>query len=132
MQNVIIHSFYNHFLISPVILTILQLVILPALLILVYNRSEHSLRDWMELSLESDINIIQDINNGQFSETKLGRYLYSLKGKFQDYVVDIGEKFDELVHLEKNIGKTGRLALSPILKINTRNLWQLYFLKTKR
>jgi len=42
---------------------------------------------------------------------------------------EIKEKFSELKYLEKNIGKTGKLAISPILHNSTRDLWQLYFLK---
>jgi len=41
------------------------------------------------------------------------------------------EKFNELRYLEKNIGATGKLAISPLLHTSTHDLWQLYFLKKK-
>jgi RsiW-degrading membrane proteinase PrsW (M82 family) len=40
----------------------------------------------------------------------------------------IQAKFTELKQLEKNIGKTGQLAMAPLLRTSPRDLWQLYFL----
>jgi RsiW-degrading membrane proteinase PrsW (M82 family) len=36
---------------------------------------------------------------------------------------------DELRFLERSVGKTGRLALLPLLGIGTRDLWQVYLLR---
>ena len=44
----------------------------------------------------------------------------------------ITERFTELEFLEKSIGKTGRLALAPILHTTTRDLWQIYHIKKKK
>jgi len=41
---------------------------------------------------------------------------------------NIQAKFTELKQLEKNIGKTGQLAMAPLLRTSPRDLWQLYFL----
>lgn len=40
------------------------------------------------------------------------------------------EKFAELDYLEKSIGRTGRLAIKPMLHMSHKDLWQLYMLKT--
>ena len=42
---------------------------------------------------------------------------------------EIGEKLVELRFLEKSLGKTGRLALSPILHTTSHRLWQLHLLR---
>ena len=42
---------------------------------------------------------------------------------------EIKEKFTELKYLNKSIGKTGTLAISPILHNSTRDLWQLNLLE---
>lgn len=42
---------------------------------------------------------------------------------------EIKEKFIELKYLEKSIGKTGKLAIAPLIHTNDRDLWQLYMLK---
>lgn len=39
------------------------------------------------------------------------------------------EKFAELKFLEKSIGKTGKLALAPFMRLEDRELWQLYMLE---
>src|SRR5262249_43635130 len=38
------------------------------------------------------------------------------------------EKLSELDYLEKSIGRTGRLAIHPMLQMSRRELWQLYML----
>ncbi len=38
-------------------------------------------------------------------------------------------KFDEMTYLQRSVGKTGYLALSPFLRMNSRDLWQLHMLK---
>jgi RsiW-degrading membrane proteinase PrsW (M82 family) len=38
------------------------------------------------------------------------------------------EKFAELGYLEKSIGRTGRLAIGPMLHMSHKDLWQLYML----
>jgi len=38
------------------------------------------------------------------------------------------EKFTELEYLEKSVGKTGLLALRPLLHMSHKDLWQLYML----
>ena len=40
------------------------------------------------------------------------------------------EKFAELRYLEKSIGKTGRLAIQPMLHMSHKELWQLYMIRT--
>ena len=41
----------------------------------------------------------------------------------------VPEQFQELQYLEKSIGKTGKLALSPFLHMTDRELWQLHMLR---
>jgi RsiW-degrading membrane proteinase PrsW (M82 family) len=43
----------------------------------------------------------------------------------------IEDRLRELRFLERSIGKTGRLAMSPILHRSSRDLWQLYLIKKK-
>jgi len=41
---------------------------------------------------------------------------------------DIAEKFEELAFLEKSIGRTGQLAMLPLLHWRERDLWELHLL----
>lgn len=158
-----IHSFFNHFLVSPFLMTILQLLILPILIVFVFKQSEKMLSEWLELGLDADVFLLDSINSGEFSKTKIGGYLTSLKTQFPAEIItdlfcyirihlelsvrakglllmkeagffpsedpEIKEKFTELEFLKKSIGKTGKLAISPIFHTSTRDLWQLFMLE---
>ena len=42
---------------------------------------------------------------------------------------EIQKKFSELTYLEKSIGRTGKIALSPFIRTSSRDLWQLKMLQ---
>ena len=158
-----IHSFFNHFVFSPILLTILQLIILPSIMLYVFYRSENLLKQWMEAGMDTDVELLEQINEGKLSETHAGKYLTSLQKKFSGIVIvdmlcylrnhlelsiqakgvllmkqagipvviddETKSKLNEIKYIEKSIGQTGKLALSPILHTSTRDLWQLYMLE---
>lgn len=82
-----LHSVFNHFLVAPVLQTIGTLLVLPPLLALVFERSATALHDWLELDFDADARLISMITSGEFSETKIGRYLGDLRDKFEGPVV---------------------------------------------
>ncbi|MFQ6116495.1 MAG: PrsW family glutamic-type intramembrane protease, partial [bacterium] len=84
---IIIHSFFNHFFFSPLVSTVGQLVVLPLIIIIVFNQSEKSLRDWLEVGLDTDVHVLEMITTGNISESRIGIYLKSLKGRFPGEVV---------------------------------------------
>lgn len=83
----IIHSFFNHFFLSPLLTTVSQLILLPIIMIAVFTQSEKGLQNWLESGLDNDVKILEFIKNGKFKETKPGRYLCSFKTKFPGEVV---------------------------------------------
>ena len=44
---------------------------------------------------------------------------------------EVKARFEELKYLEKSIGKTGMLAMSPVLHMSDHDLWQLHMLGKK-
>ena len=158
-----IHSFFNHFLLSPILLTALQLIVLPLIIAYVFYRSEILLKHWMETGMDTEVELLAQINEGKLSDTHIGEYLTSLQKNFSGTVVvdmlcyiknhlelaikakgvllmkqagipvviddETKSKFAEIKYIEKNIGQTGKLALSPILHTSSRDLWQLYMLE---
>ncbi len=56
-----------------------------------------------------------------------------MKGEGFDIPLDmeVENKLSELSYLEKSIGKTGKLALTPIIHTSTRDLWQIYLVKNR-
>ena len=43
--------------------------------------------------------------------------------------VEVDSKLEEIRSLKESIGKTGQLALSPILHSSAHDIWQLHMLK---
>ena len=106
----IIHSMYNHFFITPVFSSIVLLIGLPLIMIIVFQQSEKATRKWLGVGFDTDAEILDMITTGNITETRLGRYLLSLKEKFPGEVVA-----DMLcllrIHLEISIKAKGRLMM---------------------
>jgi len=83
---VFIHGFFNSFIISPFAFSAMQLIISPVIFYSVFLYSEKRMKNWMEISLESNHELISAINAGELLETKAGKYLQSLKDKFSPLV----------------------------------------------
>lgn len=83
----ITHSVFNHFFFTPVLNTLVVLVTLPVLLVIVFQQSERSVADWLGSGFDSDTELLHLINSGEFSASKTGLYLNSLKEKFEGPVV---------------------------------------------
>lgn len=160
---IFIHSIFNHFPGTPILTTMGTLVILPPILVVVFQKSARSMHEWLEVDFDEDALLLEQISSGEFKESKIGRFLEDLKQKFSGPVVvdmlcylrlytelalrakgvlmmrengldtPVGErtraKFEELHYLERSIGKTGLLAMSPFLQMTRKDLWQLYVLE---
>jgi RsiW-degrading membrane proteinase PrsW (M82 family) len=159
---VLLHSAFNHFFLSPLASTIGIALAMPPLIYLAFERSEKALGAWLGKGFDADAEMLELINSGRLSDSPVGRYLHSLKDKFQGPVVadvlcylrlhtelalrakgillmrDNGfevtideatrAKFIEMTYLEGSIGRTGLLAMQPVLHMSHRDLWQMYML----
>ena len=158
-----IHSLFNHFPGTPILTTLGTLLCLPPIFLVVFDKSARSMHEWLEVDFDEDAMLLEQINSGEFTESRIGRFLQDLKQKFPGTVVvdmlcylrlytelalrakgvlmmrengldtPVGErtraKFEEMRYLEKSIGKTGLLAMSPFLQMTRKDLWQLYVLE---
>lgn len=82
VSAVLIHSFFNHLVLPAHLITLLQLILLPALIVFIFRRSEAALKDWMVAGLDNEVQILEQIDNGNFSESYAGQYLLSLQKNF--------------------------------------------------
>lgn len=158
-----IHSVFNHFPGTPILTTLGTLMALPLIFLIVFQKSARSMHEWLEVDFDEDAKLLEQINSGEFTDSRIGRFLHDLKQKFPGTVVvdmlcylrlytelalrakgvlmmrengldtPVGErtraKFEEMRFLEKSIGKTGLLAMSPFLQMTRKDLWQLYVLE---
>lgn len=84
---VVAHSVYNHFFLMPIINTLIVFASLPILFTVVFQQSERSVSEWLGMGFDADTELIELINSGDFSTSKVGEYLHSLKEKFEGPVV---------------------------------------------
>ncbi len=161
---VVTHSLYNHLVVNPLLATAALLVVMPLLVTVIYERSEHATRDWLGTGLDSDAERLELIMGGEERHTPIGEYLESLRHRFSGPVLadmlcllrihlelsmrakgiliaraagvdlppdeTVRANLEELRYLEHSIGKTGRLAMLPLLQTSSRDLWQIYVLKS--
>jgi hypothetical protein len=87
LAAVAIHSGFNHVPLPAVAMTALLLVALPALVLLVFQRSEAATRDWVSAGLDLDLVMLELFSSQGFSHTRFGRYLEELRDRFPGPVV---------------------------------------------
>jgi RsiW-degrading membrane proteinase PrsW (M82 family) len=159
----LLHAVYNMLLLKPVFATLGILMLLPPLIYFAFEHSEKSLREWLESDLDSDLQLLEAIHSGEFGDTNAGRYLHSLRDRFDGPVVadmlcylrlhvelalrakgvlmlkesgfeeppmddELKEHIKELRYLERSLGRSGELALRPIVLATGKDLWQLQWL----
>jgi RsiW-degrading membrane proteinase PrsW (M82 family) len=83
----LIHSFYNHFFLPPVLSTASLLVALPLVIAVVFAQSEQATRHWLGVGFDTDVELLEMIDSGKIAETKIGAYLQSLKEHFPGTMV---------------------------------------------
>jgi len=159
---VIIHSLYNQFLLNPLVSTLIVMTVVPLAIAVVFQNGEKKLREWMEIELSSEVELLSMIKEGEFGSTKSGKYLLHIKDRFAPEVVfdmlnyvriylelsvkaksvlllreagfepvierEIEEKLNELKFLESSVGRTGLLALAPMLRMDRKSLWKINML----
>lgn len=84
---IVIHSAFNHFVLPPIMMTAAVLVVLPPIFAAVFHRSASRLHEWLELDFDEDALLLEQINSGEFRQTKVGCFLSDLKSKFDGPVV---------------------------------------------
>jgi RsiW-degrading membrane proteinase PrsW (M82 family) len=82
-----LHSAFNHFVLPPLQMTLFILLSLPPVLYLVFRKSSSHLHEWLELDFDADALLVQQINSGEFTKTKIGRFLQDLRDKFEGPIV---------------------------------------------
>ncbi len=165
MAAIMIHGIFNLFLVSPLVSTVIMILLIPITMLIMFNSGERSIRKWLELEFDSEVNMIRMIRKGHFGQTRTGLFLVSLKTHFSgealldiycfislylelsikaksmmmlrenDFTIPpdphLSDKLRELKALKKSIGRGGYLAISPVLRLNRKDLWKLYLLEKK-
>ncbi|NNE34601.1 MAG: PrsW family intramembrane metalloprotease [Rhodothermales bacterium] len=83
----VLHSTYNHFVLPPVPSALLLLIVLPIVMIAVFQQSERLTRDWLGVGFDTDQELLGMILAGEVSDSKVGHYLDELRSRFSGEVV---------------------------------------------
>ena len=164
LTAVLLHSGFNYLLVRPALATLATLLVLPFVILLVFEHSEKILRNWIEVDLDADVKLLESISSGNFLGSSSGRYLQALRDRFRGeeladmlcYLRVHGElavrakgilllresgmpdppidaetraKLAELAQLERAIGKSGVIALRPLMMATGKETWQLTLLR---
>jgi protease PrsW len=84
---VALHSAYNHAFLSPMLSTLGVIVVLPPLLLAVYQRGERATADWLGAGFDADTEMLASIMSGHFADSPAGGYLATLKSRFHGPIV---------------------------------------------
>lgn len=106
----LVHSFFNHFFLSPSLTTLALLISLPVMFLLIFQISERALHGWLGAGFDTDQELLLAIHEGRVGGTRAGRYLQSLKSRLPgEMVVDLLCLLR--LHLELSIRAKGVLMM---------------------
>jgi protease PrsW len=100
---IVIHTLYNQPLLPREVSAGLVLVALPAVLSLIIWQSEKALKVWLGTKLDKDIDLLNMIATGTFSESNAGSYLKSLEHTFAPVILG-----DMLCYLQMSLELSAR------------------------
>jgi protease PrsW len=84
---VCLHSLFNHFVLPPLMMTMLLHVSLLSLVLLAFWQSERSTKRWLGTQMDVDAELLEIINSGTLSESRIGHYIATMKEQFTPEVL---------------------------------------------
>jgi RsiW-degrading membrane proteinase PrsW (M82 family) len=78
----VIHSAFNHVPLPPLAMTSVLLLLLPLLIIVVFQHSERATREWVGAGLDLDVELLDLVRSEVFISTRFGIYLQELRERF--------------------------------------------------
>jgi RsiW-degrading membrane proteinase PrsW (M82 family) len=77
----LLHAIFNHFPISPVLSTVVTLLILPTILFLLFERNETTIHNFLELDFATHKRLLRQIEHGEYTGCEAGRFLKDMQDK---------------------------------------------------
>jgi len=84
---IVLHSGFNHLASWPRVAMLSVVTVLPVVLQIVFDKSDDAVGKWLGPGFDADAEMLDLINSGRFSDSAIGRYLATLKGKFKGPIV---------------------------------------------
>jgi RsiW-degrading membrane proteinase PrsW (M82 family) len=83
----LLHSLFNQFLVSPLLATALIVLVLPSIMVVLFQKSERETRTWLGTGFDMDQELLRVIRAGAVSDTPVGQYLKELRTSFPPEIV---------------------------------------------
>jgi hypothetical protein len=83
----LVHSAFNHRVLPPVAQALVVLIVLPLVVLWVFQRSEAATREWIGAGMDLDLVLIDLMTSEHFEATRFGRYLTALRARMPGPVV---------------------------------------------
>jgi RsiW-degrading membrane proteinase PrsW (M82 family) len=83
----VLHSIFNQFPISPILSTIATLLLIPLILMLVFQKSVTVMHKWLEVDFDANEVLLEKIQTGEFTHSKAGHFLLELRERFDGLIV---------------------------------------------
>lgn len=84
---ILVHAAFNQLILPAVAMTGLLLIVLPLLVLFVFQRSDRATREWIGAGLDLDVELLQLVQSDAFGFTRFGQYLTELRDRFPGQVV---------------------------------------------
>ena len=157
------HAGFNQLPFHPLVTAAVILLVMPLLLLAVFERSEAATRSWLSSGFDGEFEMLEQILDDEVQGTPVGRYLETLQERFEPIVVadllcllrihlelslrakgmliaraaglrvdaddTVRANLGELRWLERTVGATGQLAILPLRRTSSRDLWQILLLE---
>jgi len=77
----LLHAIFNHFPVSPILSTVVTLLILPTILFLLFERDTASIHKFLELDFATHKRLLRQIEHGEYTGCEAGRFLLDMQTK---------------------------------------------------
>ncbi|MCC6350499.1 MAG: PrsW family intramembrane metalloprotease [Candidatus Eisenbacteria bacterium] len=105
---IVVHATFNQLSATPLVTTAILLATSPVLLLAAFEYSDRATRDWLAGGFDGEVEMLESILDGAVGETPVGRYLETLRTRFEPLVV--ADLFCLLtIHLELSLRAKGML-----------------------
>ncbi len=105
---IVVHATFNQLSATPLVTTAILLATSPVLLLAAFEYSDRATRDWLASGFDGEVEMLESILDGAVGETPVGRYLETLRTRFEPLVV--ADLFCLLtIHLELSLRAKGML-----------------------
>ena len=84
----LLHSVFNHFPVSPILATVVTLLILPTILFLLFERNQTTIHNFLEMDFAAHRRLLGQIRHGEYSGCEAGRFLKDMKDKLAGPVAE--------------------------------------------